>query len=106
LNDPFITLELIYISNSLVYLIKDRAVRLDTSRVLAREDVIDVVLELLAADCADHVVCTRPGLLDAGWVLVILVFVPAHVGDIVFVFVIQELSVLLGKLTLLLELED
>lgn len=53
----------IYLRNQLVNLTKNRLVAGDASLVPAGEDVLVVVLELLAADCADHVVGAGLGLL-------------------------------------------
>ena len=68
--------------------------------------MLKIIFELLAANCADNMICSWFWLLDASWMLVYLGLLLFHSHNIVIVLGVQELCVLFCKLTFLLELED
>jgi hypothetical protein len=73
--------------------------------VLGRKDMLGVIFELLATNGADHVIGSRFWLFYTLWVLFFLGLLTFHIGNVVVIFLVQELSVLLGELPLLLQLE-
>ena len=65
-----------------------------------------IVVELLTADRTDYVIGTRHGLFDVLWALLIQSQLTRLPSYIFHEFVIEEARVVLGELTLSLQLED
>ena len=69
------------------------------------KNMVDIVLKLLPTNGTDDMILPWFGLINAYWMLLKLVFLPSHVLDIIYIFLIQENSVLFSKLALFLKLE-
>jgi hypothetical protein len=67
--------------------------------------MLGVIFELLATNGADHVISSGFWLFYTFWVLFFFSLLTFHIGNVVVIFLVQELSVLLSELPLLLQLE-
>jgi len=56
--------------------------------VLAAEDVLEIVLELLTTYCTDHVISTRSRFFDALGMLLFLGLLPLHVFDVLIILLV------------------
>ena len=66
------------------------------------KNVVDVVFELLSAYGADDMILAWFGFIDADWVLFSFVLLPAHILNIIHIFLVKENRILLSKLALFL----
>ena len=68
--------------------------------------MFDIVFELLPANGAYHMICSRPRFVNTFWMLLFLRLLALHVRDVVVIFLVKEICVLFGKLALFLELKN
>jgi len=68
--------------------------------------MLNVILKLLATNSANYMICTWLWLLNTVWMLFFFLLLLLHTNNIVFILLIQKLSILLSKFSFFLKLEN